>query len=286
MLVLIWLVVFAIVGFSPVDTILGLTPNRISRSKFSPEERIVIGKTSGINLPTSRLPNWYHDSCTFTGDVSTQKSATRNGDLSHDPPYSALRNTHTTDLPSKASPSPSAVAVDQARSQSNRLLFQERQVCFPVCGKATVSPYDTLCCEEGQYCTTINGTPLCSWSTSAESQAFSSTSSTPTDVTPISSSQTMDLSSATEGPSSTAEELPTTSSALTTTVTTPISTSQSSSAASDTQTSIGLVLTSSASETSVTAASSTTQTSGLASSNTAGSTTTCTCIDCLPNFST
>lgn len=67
MLVLIWLVVFALVGFSPVDTFSG---------------PIVIGKTSGINLPTSRLPNWYRDSWTFTGDISTQKSAPRNGDLS------------------------------------------------------------------------------------------------------------------------------------------------------------------------------------------------------------
>lgn len=46
--------------------------------------------------------------------------------VTHDPPYSALRNVQTTDLSSKASPSPLAVAMDGAKSQSNRLLFQER----------------------------------------------------------------------------------------------------------------------------------------------------------------
>ena len=89
------------------------------------------------------------------------------------------------------------------------------------------------------YCLQIDGLPA-----SSESQAVPSTSSTPTDITPISSSQTIDSSSATEGPSSTMEELPTTSSTLTTAVATSTTSvfptqrsSQSSSAASDTQTS-------------------------------------------------
>ncbi len=64
MLVLIWLVVFALMGFSLVNTIPVPTPDRISRSKSSPEEvkeQSVIAEASGINLPTSRLPNWYHE---------------------------------------------------------------------------------------------------------------------------------------------------------------------------------------------------------------------------------
>ena len=74
MLVLIWLVMFALVGFSPVDTIPRLTPNRTARSKSSPWEQIVICKASEIKLPTSQLPNCYHDSCTFTGDIYAKKN--------------------------------------------------------------------------------------------------------------------------------------------------------------------------------------------------------------------
>lgn len=166
--------------------------------------------------------------------------------VSHDSPYSAPRNAPTTVyLPSNASLSPSAVVVDEAKSQSNRYLFQERQVCFPVCGSAKVSPYITLCCEEGQYCTTVNGIPSCPWSTTAAPQGFSSTSFASTQVTQLPSSQTIDSSSATEGPFSTSEEPPTTAPALTVIVATlitsafptQISTRQSSSAASDPQTS-------------------------------------------------
>ena len=91
------------------------------------------------------------------------------------------------------------------------------------------------------YCLQIDGQPPAS----SESQVVPSTSSTRTDITPISSSETIDSSSATEGPSSTTtEELPTTSSTLTTAVATSTTSvfptqrsSQSSSAASDTQTS-------------------------------------------------
>lgn len=77
-----WLVVFDLVGFSPVDAIPKPTLNRISRFKPSPEEQIVIDETSEIKLRTSRLQNWYHDTCTFTGDIWTQTSSTHNGDSS------------------------------------------------------------------------------------------------------------------------------------------------------------------------------------------------------------
>jgi hypothetical protein len=62
--------------------------------------------------------------------------------------------------------------------QSNRLLLYERQ-CSTVCENDEVS----LCCEEGQFCTTSKGNLI---------------RATPTDVTPVSSSQAMDLSSATK----------------------------------------------------------------------------------------
>lgn len=70
---------------------------------------------------------------------------------------------------SRISRLPLAVVVDQAGFQLNRLLLQERQDCAATCGQATVSPYDTYCCEKGQFCTTVSGIPTCS----AESQAYS-----------------------------------------------------------------------------------------------------------------
>ena len=53
----------------------------------------------------------------------------------------------------------SAVTMDQAESQLNRLLLQERQDCFAVLGQATVSPFDSYCSEQGHFCTTVSGTP-------------------------------------------------------------------------------------------------------------------------------
>ena len=149
----------------------------------------------------------------------------------------SLVNTVPGPILNRTSRLPSAVTMDQAESQLNRLLLQERQVCSITCGQATVSPYDTFCCENGHFCTTVSGTPLCS----LQFQASSSTSPTPTGITPISSSQISDLSSATEGPSSTTEELPTTVSTIVATLTTSaspthFSTSQSTSAASDSPT--------------------------------------------------
>jgi len=96
--------------------------------------------------------------------------------------------------------------------QSNQLLLHEKR-CSIVCANAEVS----FCCEVSQFCTTSKGIPVCTPSTSLESQAFPSTTSTSTD-----SSQTMPLFSATV------------SSTFTTTM---VTTHQSSSTASNTQTS-------------------------------------------------
>jgi hypothetical protein len=82
MLVVTWLVVFALVGFSPVDTIPRPTPNRISCIKPNLADQRVIDKPFEIKHPISRLPNCYHDSHPFTGDICTQKTTTHNGALS------------------------------------------------------------------------------------------------------------------------------------------------------------------------------------------------------------
>ena len=118
MLTLIRLVVFALVGFSPVDTVPRPTPNRMSHSKSSPEEQTVISKPSGTSLH-SRLPNWYHGSYTFIGDISTQKAATRNEELSKSSaPFCSLKRTYHKS--SYASSSPSAVVMNEANREVSR----------------------------------------------------------------------------------------------------------------------------------------------------------------------
>jgi hypothetical protein len=99
--------------------------------------------------------------------------------------------------------------------------------CAIVCADAEYS----FCCEVGQFCTTSNGIPVCTASTSSGYQAFPSTTSTSTDVNPISSSQTKPLSSATTSSTLT----PTMATSTTSAFPTQLPTHQSSSTASNTQ---------------------------------------------------